>query len=269
MIMAAMSLSAMAQEKIEIVFSNPDSRDVHIDMSDLTVEPGMTVYRPAKPNGIAVIMCPGGGYSHQATSHEGHDMAQWFNAQGITYAVLKYRIPKQRCRLPLEDAEQAVRIMRSHAAEWGVNTSKIGIMGASAGGHLASTLATHYSDSLSRPDFQVLFYPVVTMNPAFTHMGSHNNLLGKDATKELEDEFSNELHVDKSTPQAFIMFSSNDRDVLPANSINYYNALIANGVPVTMHIYPTGGHGWGFRDSFTYKRQWTGELEKWLRERVF
>ena len=107
------------------------------------------------------------------------------------------------------------------------------------------------------------------MNPGVTHMGSHNNLLGKDASKELEDEFSNELHVDKATPQAFIMLSSDDSTVPPANSINYYNALIANGVPAAMHIYPTGGHGWGFRDSFTYKRQWTGELEKWLRERVF
>jgi len=268
MIMTAVALSGMAQEKIEILFSNPDARDVHIDMSDLATDPGMTVYRPARPNGIAVIMCPGGGYSHQAAAHEGHDMAQWFNAQGITYVVLKYRIPKQRSNVPLEDAGQAVRLVRSHADEWGVNPSKIGIMGASAGGHLASTLATHYSDSLSRPNFQVLFYPVVTMDPAVTHMGSHNNLLGKDAAKALENEYSNELHVDKSTPQAFIMLSSDDRTVPPANSINYYNALIANGVPAAMHIYPVGGHGWGFRDSFPYKRQWTGELEKWLREQV-
>lgn len=266
--MTAVALSAVAQEKIEILFSNPDARDLHVDMSDLSVDPGMTVYRPAKPNGIAVIMCPGGGYSHQAAAHEGHEMAQWFNAQGITYVVLKYRIPKQRVRVPLEDAEQAVRLVRGHAKDWGVNPSKIGIMGASAGGHLASTLATHYSDSLSRPDFQILFYPVVSMNPAVTHMGSHNNLMGKDATKALEDEYSNELCVNKSTPQAFIMLSCDDTAVPPANSINYYYALTANGVPVSMHIYPEGGHGWGFRDSFKYKRQWTGELEKWLREQV-
>lgn len=269
MIVAAMGLSAMAQEKIEILFDNPDARDRHIDMSDLTVDPGMTVYRPSKPNGVAVIMCPGGGYSHQASGHEGHDMAQWFNAQGVTYVVLKYRIPQGNPRLPLEDAETAVRLVRSHADEWGVNPSKIGIMGASAGGHLASMLATHYSDSLSRPDFQVLFYPVVSMDPAVTHMGSHNNLIGKDAGKALEDEYSNEKKVNGAVPQAFIMLSSDDRTVIPANSINYYNALIANKVPVAMHIYPTGGHGWGFRDSFTYKRQWTGELEKWLRERIF
>ena len=266
--MAAVGLTALAQEKIEILFSDPDARDKHVDMTDLTVDPGMTVYRPAKPNGVAIIMCPGGGYSHQAAAHEGHDMAQWFNAQGITYVVLKYRIPKQRVRVPLEDAEQAVLLVRSHAEEWGVNTSKIGIMGASAGGHLASTLATHYSDSLSRPDFQILFYPVVSMKPSVTHMGSHDNLLGKGATKALEEEFSNELCVNKSTPQAFIMLSSDDRTVHPANSINYYNSLIANGVPAAMFIYPTGGHGWGFRDSFKYKRQWTGELEKWLREQV-
>lgn len=264
----ALSLSTMAQEKIEILFSNPEARDVHVDMKDLTVDPGMTVYRPAQPNGTAVIMCPGGGYTHQASAHEGHDMAQWFNAQGITYVVLKYRIPKGRSSVPMDDAAQAVRLVRTNAKEWGIDPSRIGIMGASAGGHLASTLATHYPDSLSRPDFQVLFYPVVSMDPSVTHMGSHDNLLGKNAAKELENEYSNELHVDKSTPKAFIMLSSNDRAVPPANSINYYKALIGNGVPASLHVYPTGGHGWGFRDSFPYKRQWTGELEKWLRDEV-
>ena len=267
-LLCALSLPVLAQEKIEILFDAPDARDRHIDMTDLTVEPGMTVYRPAEPNGVAVIMCPGGGYSHEAADHEGHAMAQWMNAQGVTYVVLKYRIPKGRSNVPLEDAEQAVRLVRSHAEEWGVNPSKIGIMGASAGGHLATTLATHYSDSLARPDFQILFYPVVTMDDKYTHMGSRNNLLGKNATPEQIAEFSNELHVNADTPRAFIMLSSNDRAVPAANSINYYMALVNNGVPASLHTYPVGGHGWGFRDSFPYKRQWTGELVKWLREEV-
>lgn len=263
--MALVGLAATAQEKIEMLLHNPEAKGVHIDMKDLTTNPGITVYRPARPNGTAVVMCPGGGYTHQASGHEGHDMAGWFNAQGITYVVLKYRLPQCRHDVPVSDAADAVRLVRSHAAEWGIDPAKIGIMGASAGGHLASTLATHYPDSLSRPDFQVLFYPVVTMNAGVTHKGSRENLLGKDADEALVREYSNELHVGKSTPQAFIMLSADDRVVPPANSIDYFNALTANGVPVSMHIYPTGGHGWGFRDTFTYKRQWTGELEKWLR----
>ena len=129
-----------------MLFSTPESVGAHIDMSDLTRDPGLTVYRPARPNGIAVIMCPGGGYSHQACMHEGHDMAQWFNALGVTYAVLKYRIPEGDFSRPLSDAAQAVRTVRSHAAEWGIDPSKIGIMGASAGGHLASMLSTLFTE---------------------------------------------------------------------------------------------------------------------------
>lgn len=267
-LLAFMSLMASAQEKFEMLLWNPEAKDVKLDVKDLTRDPGITVYRPAKPNGIAIIMCPGGGYSHQAINHEGHDMASWFNSQGITYAVLKYRLPQGDPMLPLSDAEQAVRILRSHAGEWNIDPAKIGIMGASAGGHLASMLSTHYSDSLSRPDFQVLLYPVITMDPSFTHGGSRTNLLGKEISPELEEKYSNEKQVASSTPQAFIVLSSDDRAVPPANSLSYYSALIANKVPTTMHIYPIGGHGWGFRDSFPYKREWTGELEKWLREQV-
>ena len=154
--------------------------------------------------------------------------------------------------------------MRQHATEW--NIRKLGIMGASAGGHLASTVATHFTDNETRPDFQILFYPVITMDLSYTHKGSHDNLLGKNASKELEDKYSNEKQVTAQTPQAFIMHSSDDHAVPVANSINYYLALVKNNVSATLHTYPIGGHGWGFRDSFLYKRQWTGELEKWLRE---
>lgn len=227
-------------------------------------EPTLTVYPAKDGNGLAIIMCPGGGYSHLATSHEGHDMAAWFNAQGITYAVLTYRMPNGHNEVPLSDAQQAMRIMRQHATEW--NIRKLGIMGASAGGHLASTVATHFTDNETRPDFQILFYPVITMDLSYTHKGSHDNLLGKNASKELEDKYSNEKQVTAQTPQAFIMHSSDDHAVPIANSINYYLALVKNNVSATLHTYPIGGHGWGFRDSFLYKRQWTGELEKWLRE---
>ena len=139
-------------------------------------DPTITVYRAPQPNGMAVIMCPGGGYSRLAMDHEGHDMASWFCGQGITYVVLKYRMPNGHCEVPLSDAERAIRIVREHAGEWNIHPRKIGIMGASAGGHLASTLATHYS-AASRPDFQILLYPVVTMTQS-THGGSRKELLG-------------------------------------------------------------------------------------------
>ena len=239
-----------------------------IRSSDFTRDPAITVYLPGRPNGKAIIMCPGGGYGWEAMDHEGHAMAQWFNAQGIAYVVLKYRLPHGNHEIPLSDAEQAVRLVRNHASEWGVNPSKIGIMGASAGGHLASTLATHYSGNETRPDFQVLFYPVITMDPSYTHGGSRENLLGKNPSKELQDKYSNELQVSSSTPKAFIMLSSDDTAVPVANGVNYYMALLKNNVSASLHAYPTGGHGWGYGDGFLYKSQWMEELEKWLREEI-
>ena len=225
-------------------------------------EPTLTIYPAHKPNGMAIVACPGGGYVRLAMNHEGHDMASWFNGQGITLAVLKYRMPNTHHDVPLSDALQAIRIMKEHADEWKID--QVGIMGASAGGHLASTAATHFTDD-SRPDFQILFYPVVTMKNA-THQGSKNHLLGENASQDLVELYSNELQVTPNTPPAFIMHSSDDRSVPVSNSLDYYSALIKNGVSATMHLYPIGGHGWGYNDYFIYKRQWTGELEKWLRE---
>lgn len=230
------------------------------------VNPSITVYKANQPNGMAIIMCPGGGYARLAMNHEGHDMASWLNAQGITYVVLKYRMPNSHYEVPLSDAEQAIRLVRQHAAEWGVRPDRIGIMGASAGGHLAASLATLYSSDETRPDFQILFYPVISMQPGITHGGSRQNLLGENPSQELENKYTLEKQVNERTPQAFIMLSADDGAVPPANGIHYFEALLQHQVPATLHVYPTGGHGWGFRDAFTYKRQWTGELEKWLRE---
>lgn len=230
------------------------------------VNPSITVHRPAKPNGMAILMCPGGGYARLAMNHEGHDMAPWMNALGITYVVLKYRMPNGHDEVPLSDAEQAIRLIRQHAQEWGINPQCIGVMGASAGGHLAASLATLYTSDETRPDFQVLFYPVISMRPGITHAGSRTNLLGSEPTAALEEKYCLERRVNSRTPQAFLMLSADDKSVPPANSLGYFQALLEHNVPATMHIYPIGGHGWGFRDSFTYKRQWTEELEKWLRE---
>lgn len=228
--------------------------------------PFIKVFPAKKPNGMAIIMCPGGGYGGLAIYHEGYDMAPWFNTQGITYVVLKYRMPNGHYEVPLSDAEQAIRLVRQHAAEWGVNPQRVGIMGASAGGHLAASLATLYSSEKTRPDFQILFYPVISMLKGVTHGGSRKNLIGENPSQELELKYSLERQVSPISPQAFIMLSADDGAVLPINGIGYFLALRDQKVPATLHVYPTGEHGWGFRDNFMYKRQWTEELEKWLRD---
>ena len=225
-------------------------------------EATLTIYPAKKPNGQAIIACPGGGYAGVATTHEGHDMATWFNTQGITYAVLHYRMPYGKHEIPLSDAHQAIRYMRKNAVQLGFN--QLGIMGSSAGGHLASTAATHF-DAETRPDFQILFYPVVTMTE-HTHQGSKDNLLGKNPSEELVKLYSNELQVTEQTPPAFIMHSSDDTIVPVQNTLNYYLSLCKHGVPASVHFYPIGGHGWGYNESFPYKAQWKDEMEKWLRE---
>ncbi|NMA72640.1 MAG: alpha/beta hydrolase [Bacteroidales bacterium] len=228
--------------------------------------PDLTVYLPQKPNGKAIIMCPGGGYSHLAINHEGHDMADWFNAQGIAYFVLKYRLPDGCSTIPFTDAERAIEIVRKKAVEWNIDPNQVGIMGASAGGHLASTLATHAKSEATRPNFQILLYPVITMDDIHTHKGSQINLMGKNPSDKDISFYSNESRVTKETPPAFIVLSSDDKDVSPVNSLRYYYSLILADVPVALFSYPIGGHGWGFRDSFVYKKEWTSELEKWLEE---
>ncbi len=225
----------------------------------------MRVYLPdpATATGRAVVACPGGGYTHLATDHEGYDWAPFFNKQGIALAVVKYRFPKGDHTIPIADATAAVKIMRDSAATWGLNPRDIGIMGSSAGGHLASTVATHAAPG-ERPDFQILFYPVITMDKSFTHIGSHDNLLGKDATPEMELLFSNEKQVTSDTPPAFIVFSDDDDVVPPMNGVKYYAALHNNGVPAVIHIYPSGGHGWGIREGFRYKAEMQADLIAWL-----
>lgn len=229
-------------------------------------QPFLRVFLPAPElaTGRAVVACPGGGYSGLAVNHEGYDWAPYFNKQGIALIVLKYRMPKGDRTLPISDAEAAMKMVRDSADVWNLNPNDIGIMGASAGGHLASTIATHAPEAL-RPNFQILFYPVITMDKSFTHMGSHDNLLGKDASADLEKEFSNEKQVTKETPRAFIVYSDDDKVVPPANGVNYYLALNKKGVPSVLHIYPTGGHGWGIREDFLYKSEMQNELTSWLR----
>ena len=198
-----------------------------------------------------------------ATSHEGYDWAPFFNNKGIAVIVLRYRMPDGNPSIPVADAEAALKTVRDSADTWHLNPNDIGIMGFSAGGHLASYIATNAEPSI-RPSFQILFYPVITMDKAYTHMGSHDNLLGEDANAELEYLYSSEKLVTDETPRAFIVHCNDDNLVSPVNSINYYAALHRRHVPASLHIYPTGGHGWGIRESFPHKEEMMHELSTWL-----
>lgn len=250
-------------------------------LHDVTV-PSLTVYMPPedKASGAAVIICPGGGYRILAIDHEGYDLAEWFNEQGITAFVLKYRLPndvamEQKEIVPILDLQQAIRTVRQKAPEWGVNPDQIGVMGFSAGGHLASTGATHYSDNIGaiddatslRPDFSVLIYPVITFLPDYYHQGSKEALIGPNASQEMVERFSNHLRVTEDTPPTFLIHATDDSSVPVENSINYYLALREHGVPAEMHIYESGGHGFGMAAGQAHLFTWLDELRLWLASR--
>ena len=224
-----------------------------------------------KATGQSIVICPGGGYWLVAIGHEGHDFGKWLAENGVTAAVLMYRMPNHRPEVPLEDAAEALRYMKEEYAPAHGITS-VGIMGFSAGGHLAASTAVgalEYNGDKShraslRPDFAVLFYPVITGDALYAHKGSFDNLLGSDRTAELTDRYSAEKLVSEKTPATFMALSDDDGGVPPANSIRFYNALKEHKRPASIHIYPSGGHGWGFRDSFKYKSQWQQSLLEWL-----
>ena len=251
-----------AQKNQEIVLwpnGAPTSNGVDTDTAKVYV----SLPDAKRATGRCIVICPGGGDSHLAMNHEGHDWAPLFNNMGIATVVLKYRMPHGVCQVPLEDAEEAMRLVRRNAKQWNINPDQVGIMGSSAGGHLASTLATR-SKGDAAANFQILFYPVITMDPSFTHLGSHDNLLGKDAKKKLEREYSNDLQVTRVTPRAFIVLSDNDHAVLPVNGVNYYFECYRHDVPASLHVYPTGGHGWGIRTRFAFHVEMMQELRTWL-----
>ena len=241
-------------------------------------EPTLTVYLPAKlqNTGVAVVICPGGGYGIEAMDHEGYDVAEFLQSHGIVGIVLKYRLPYGHSELPLQDAQQAIRMVRFHAEEWGIDPSKVGIAGFSAGGHLASTLSTHFDsgkkesenaiDKLScRPDFSILLYPVVTFKEEWGHMGSRENLIGKTNDWKIIEPFCNELQVTKQTPPAFIALADDDTAVKPRNSIEYYLALKREGISAELHIFKEGGHGFGMHKTGKAHDQWPLMVIEWMK----
>ena len=266
MLLLALSMAAFAQKGTKMDLWPNGAPNDNGDVND---KAELTVYLPdaKKATGRAVVCCPGGGYTHLAMDHEGHQWATFFNNKGIALIVLKYRMPHGNFNVPISDAEEAIRTVRRNAVDWHINHKDVGIMGFSAGGHLASTIATHSKDDAA-PNFQILFYPVITMDPAFTHKGSHDNFLGKDRSKKemrkLETEYSNDIRVNRTTPRAFIALSDDDQAVPAANGFNYYSELYRHDVPASIHIYPTGGHGWGYRETFAFHYEMIFELKAWL-----
>ena len=228
----------------------------------------MVGYLPAQPTGRAIVDCPGGGYQHLSMQNEGHDWAEWFNGQGIAFFVLTYRMPEGDRTIPLGDAQQAIRTVRDSAQVWGINPYDVGIMGFSAGGHLASSVSTH-SEFDCRPNFSILFYPVISMNQRETHKGSCLNFLGEEGAKneQLVKEWSNQNAVRSHlTPPAIILTASDDRAVpVLTNAIPYYSAMRRAGNFCSLYIYPSGGHGFGFRSTWTYHEQMLGDLQMWLK----
>jgi acetyl esterase/lipase len=243
--------------------------------------PAITVFLPRTlaQNTPAVVICPGGGYANLASNHEGRQVANYFNSLGVAAFVLRYRLgPRYHHPIELGDAQRAIRTVRSHAADWRLDPTRIGIMGFSAGGHLAMTASTQFdagnsgaADTVdrvgSRPDFTILGYPVISMVEPWTHQGSKNNLLGNNPNQELARSLSGEQTVKKDTPPTFIFHTNADTAVPAENSVYYYVALRKAGVPAEMHIFEKGPHGVGLANDDPALSEWSKLLANWLRVR--
>ena len=245
-------------------------------------EPLIDVYLPVpyRHTGTGVVICPGGGYSIQAWDWEGTEMARWLNQHGIAAFVLRYRLPREttgpcKDQVALADAQRALRLVRSRATEWGLDSGQVGIMGFSAGGHLASTAGTHFdagdpaaTDPVERascrPDFMILMYPVISMDTTIAHMGSRRNLIGDDPSPEQVRHFSNEEMVSPQTPPTLLIHADDDRGVVPENSVRFYLALRRHGVPAALHIYEAGGHGFALGEGKGSVEAWRSTALAWM-----
>jgi len=261
-LMLAAATSALAQKTFTLNLWPSAPAVAGSDDKD-TAKVQVFLPREKMATGRAVVICPGGGYQTLAMDSEGRDWAPFFNNMGIAAIVLKYRMPNGDKQVPISDAEEAMKLVRRHAAEWRIKPNEVGIMGASAGGHLASVLATKATGD-ARPDFQILLYPVITMQPGLTHRGSRERFLGKNPTKADERLYSTDQQVTRSTPRAWIALSDDDRTVMPINGVNYYAELYRRDVPASLHVYPGGRHGWGRKQTFKYNLEMELNLKSWL-----
>ena len=265
LILLVMAASAMAQ-RVELLW--PEGAPGAIGAEDRD-KPSISIYLPAaeKASGGAVVICPGGGYGNLSMEKEGSSVAEWLNARGVAGFVLKYRLgPRYHHPAPLDDAQRALRYVRAHADEFRIRPDHVGIWGFSAGGHLASTAATHF-DAASRPDFVILAYPVITFEPPYAHQGSRKNLLGAKPDPKLVHSLSNETQVTAQTPPAFLFHTTGDKGVPAENSVMFYLALRKAGVAAEMHIYEEGNHGVGLAPADPELATWPGRLEDWLKLR--
>ena len=255
--------------------------DGRITRCERVVNPDLSVFLPApdKANGAAVLICPGGGYGALAFDHEGNAIAKWLNDNGIAGIILKYRLPsdqimKDKSTGPLQDAQEAMRVIRRNASDWKIDPGKVGVIGFSAGGHLASTLSTHYAEkvyevkdnSSARPDFSLLIYPVVSFDTTITHRGSRNNLIGIKPDARLVERFSNELQITNETPPAFLVHSADDKAVPVMNSIGYFRGLQKNNIPAELHVFQKGGHGYGLAIDRGTESSWPDLCIRWLKQ---
>ncbi len=224
------------------------------------------VYLPNEQiaTGRAIVIFPGGAYSTLNIEHEGNHWAEFFNNLGIAAIVVKYRMPNGNEEVPVSDAEEAMRLIRRNAPKWHIRSDYVGVMGSGTGGHLAAILSTQAQKS-AKPDFQILYYPVITMLPEYAHHEAHDNFFGKNSRKKLEQKYSADMHVTRLTPRAFIVLCDDDAVVQPANGLNYYTELYRHDVPASLHIYPDGGHGWGAKVGFKYHLEMIMELKAWLK----
>ena len=236
------------------------------------INPTIEVYLPSKQNanGKAVMICPGGGYNILAYDKEGTDIAKWLNGHGIAGIVLKYRLPEEESNItphlsPLMDAKRGMELIRLKAKDWGIDVDKVGVIGFSAGGHLASTLGTHFDDA-NRPNFMALLYPVVSMKMDYTHKGSRTKLLGENPSEELISYYSNELQVKENTPPTFIVHAQDDKAVPVENSIQLFTSLKEHKIPTEMHIFPKGGHGFSMALTRGNVSQWSQLFINWLND---
>jgi len=243
-------------------------------------EPTLTAYLPAgNQKTAAIVICPGGGYGGLAIDHEGHEIARFFQSRGVAAMVLKYRLPKSKTPgeahgVPLSDAQRALRVVRSRAEPWHVDPAKVGILGFSAGGHLASTAATHFNAQTSgedpisklnaRPDFAVLVYPVISSDSTIWHKDSFVNLVGPALAPKMLEHYSNEKQVTKETPPTFLVHAADDRGLPVENSLRFFEALKKAGVPAELHVFERGGHGFGMRKSAGPASAWPDLACKWM-----